>query len=86
MHVLTISEAAELLRVCPATIRRMIRRGQLDGVTRRSLGRVTLASIERLLGAPQDLADDSGEIGPSPMSGKAAVVTEPYPPARAEAT
>ena len=66
MHVLTTAEAAELLRVCPATIRRMIRRGDLDGVTRRSLGRVTLASIERLLGAPLRLTDDAGEIEAEP--------------------
>ena len=64
MHVLTTSEAAEVLRVCPATIRRMIRRGELDGVTRCSLGRVTLASIERLLGAPLHLADDPGAVVP----------------------
>ena len=86
MHVLTTGEAAELLRVCPATIRRMIRRRELDGGTRRSLGRVTLASIERLLGAPLHLADDPGDIEPSPMSGGAAMPTAARPRAPAEAT
>jgi len=70
VHVLTTGEAAKLLRVCPATIRRMIRRGELDGVTPRSLGRVTFASIERLLVAPLHLADDPGENEPSPRSGE----------------
>lgn len=49
MNVLTIMEAAEVLRLHPATIRKMVARGELDGVVRRGLGRVTLASVERLL-------------------------------------
>lgn len=32
MNVLTIMEAAEVLRLYPATIRKMVARGELDGV------------------------------------------------------
>jgi excisionase family DNA binding protein len=70
MRVLTTGEAAELLRVCPATIRRMVRRGDLDGATRRSLGRVTIASIERSLSAAldRDVADWLGGNSCAPAS------------------
>ena len=62
MHVLTTAETAALLRVCPATVRRMVHRGELDGIIRRSLTRITVDSIERLLGAPLSLAGESDEI------------------------
>jgi excisionase family DNA binding protein len=59
VEILTTAEAARLLRVHPATIRRMVHRGELDGVARRSLGRVTRASVERLLGGPWQPSGDT---------------------------
>lgn len=38
MNVLTIMEAAEVLRLHPATIRKMVARGELDGVVRSRAG------------------------------------------------
>lgn len=58
----TIAEAAESLRCSPATVRRLIDRGELRAVT---LGdttsvRVPLIEIERLLGlAPREVNADA---------------------------
>ena len=51
VYVLTIGETARLLRRHPTAIRRMVRSGELGGVVRRGGGWVTVASVERLLGA-----------------------------------
>ena len=51
MRMLTGHEASTLLRVRPETIGAMIRRGALDGFVNGKTTRVTLASIERLVGA-----------------------------------
>ena len=66
MQVLSITETAEILRRHPVTIRRMVRRGELGGVIRRGGGWVTVASIERLLGARLHLAEDAGERETAP--------------------
>ena len=49
-HLLTCREASELLRVSPDTIRAMLSRGELDGFQSRKTTRITVASIERLVG------------------------------------
>lgn len=64
--VLSIPETAEILGRHPVTIRRMVRSGELGGTVRRGGGWVTVASIERLIGVPLHLADDSHEIEAAP--------------------
>lgn len=48
--VLTVSEAAALLRVSPKTVRRMIRRGELLSFHVGRLVRIRRDSLERLAG------------------------------------
>ena len=66
VYVLTIGEAAKLLQRHPTAIRRMVRSGELGGIVRRGGGWVTVASIEALVGASLNLADDLGQIGRVP--------------------
>lgn len=49
-QVVSTAEAAEILGVSIATVRRMHERGDLRGFLSKSLGRITVASIEELLG------------------------------------
>ena len=61
--LMTKREAADLLRVCPATILRMIRRGDLRGFTVAKTTRVTIESIESLLGASFVRTDGADHVG-----------------------
>ena len=57
MPLLTRSETAKLLRVCPATVRRMVQRGELDGFSIGRITRVKTESVEKLIGRPVDRAE-----------------------------
>lgn len=48
--LLTCREASEVLRVSPDTVRAMLNRGELEGFQSRKTTRITVASIERLVG------------------------------------
>ncbi len=50
MTMLTATEAGGILRVSRDTIRRMIERGDLAGFQRGKITRVTVKSLERLIG------------------------------------
>lgn len=69
VYVLTVGETARLLRRHPTAIRRMIRSGELGGIVRPGGGWVSVASVEQLIGASLNLADDRGEIEPAPSYG-----------------
>ena len=62
-QVVTTAEASEILGVSPATVRRMHARGDLKGFLGRGMGRITVASIEELLGEPIRFV---GEADPAP--------------------
>ena len=49
-QLLTCRETSEVLRVHPDTVRAMLSRGELEGFQSRKTTRITLASIERLVG------------------------------------
>ncbi len=51
-QVVSTAEASEILGVSTATVRRMHERGDLRGFLSKGLGRITVASIEELLGEP----------------------------------
>ena len=51
-QVVTTAEASEILGVSAATIRRMHSRGELRGFLSKGMGRITVASIEEVLGEP----------------------------------
>ena len=55
MQLLKRNEVAELLRVHPHTVRRLIRTGDLTGFIVGKTTRVTAESVEELIGAPLDL-------------------------------
>ena len=63
MRVLKRNEVAEILRVCPETVRRWIHSGHLRGFIVGKSTRVTVESVEKLLGMP------IGE-GPRELSGE----------------
>jgi len=48
--VVSTTEAATILGVSDTTVRRMLKRGQLKGFLSQGLGRITIASLEELLG------------------------------------
>ena len=48
-HVLTLLEAATLLKVKPVTVRKLIARGKLQRVPHMGCIRIPQASIERLI-------------------------------------
>jgi hypothetical protein len=77
-RLLTITEAARLLRRHPTAIHRMVRSGELGGVVRRGGGWVTAASIEKLLGVPLHLVEEpSGVQTGNPRSAEEADPTTP---------
>ena len=51
-QVVSTAEAAKILDVSTATVRRMHKRGTLKGFLSKGMGRITVASIEELLGEP----------------------------------
>ncbi len=67
-QVVSTAEAAEILGVSPSTVRRMHARGVLNGFLGKSLGRITVASIEKLLGEPIRWPED-GEPKTYPVNG-----------------
>ena len=58
VKLLKKSEAAKLLGVHPDTVGRLLRRGQLSGYSTGTFTRITVGSIEALLGE----SIDPGEI------------------------
>ena len=50
--LLTKKEAADILKVCPATVRRMMKRGDLKGFRVGKITRITRQSLEHLIGQP----------------------------------
>lgn len=55
MRLLKRNEVAELLRIHPHTVRRLIRTGHLTGFVVGKTTRVTTESVEELIGAPLNL-------------------------------
>lgn len=62
VKLLTRNETAELLRVCPTTVLRMVQRGDLEGFTVGRVTRVKTESVERLLGYSVDQTEL--QVGP----------------------
>ena len=60
MNLLTGTEAGELLRVSRETVRAMLVRGDLKGFSRGRVTRITLESVQALVGA-------SGSSSESPL-------------------
>ena len=58
MRLLKRREAAHLLRVSPDTVTRMVRAGHLRGFTVGKTCRVTVESVEELVGTPLPKAQD----------------------------
>ena len=52
MRLMTAKEAGRALRVSPDTVRAMLARGDLEGFVSGKVTRVTVRSVERLLGVP----------------------------------
>ena len=52
MILLTKKEAADILKVCPTTVRRMMKRGDLEGFRVGKITRITRKSLEHLIGQP----------------------------------
>ncbi len=63
-QVVTTAEASEILGVSAATVRRMHARGDLKGFLRKGMGRITVASIEELLGEPIRWPEEDPYIPP----------------------
>ena len=57
----TKQEAADILKVCPTTVRRMMKRGDLQGFRVGKITRITKKSLEQLIGLP---IEDSIEANP----------------------
>ncbi len=67
MLLLTKQEAADLLRVCPTTIRRMMKRGDLEGFRVGKITRITKKSLEHLIGQPIEPSYGAGAPGSDPL-------------------
>lgn len=70
MQLLKRNEVAELLRVHPHTVRRLIRTGHLTGFIAGKTTRVTVESVEQLVGAPLNLASSGTAAGRSKAEGR----------------
>ena len=57
MKLLTRNETAELLRIDPKTVLRMLERGDLEGFSVGRITRVKTESVERLIGCSVDQAE-----------------------------
>ncbi len=60
-QVVSTAAAAEILSISTATVRRMVKAGDLLGFLRQGMGRITVRSIEKLLGEPIAWEDDEAE-------------------------
>lgn len=59
--VLTTKEAAERIRCSEATIHRMVKRGDLEGVLRPGFGRITRKSVEAFLRSGSQAAGEDSD-------------------------
>ena len=63
MKMLTATEVSTILRVSRDTVRRMIERGDLAGFQRGKITRVTLESVEELVGERQRPGESDAVLG-----------------------
>ena len=66
MILLTKKEAADILKVCPTTIRRMMNRGDLEGFRVGKITRITRKSLEKLIGLAIEPSSESGSLESKP--------------------